>query len=157
MLLVYWMTCIWCTLHVTYDILCLSSAEIPAAAADITDEALDMRRDLRLRRRLISETDGDPFAIGITTTVLLFLTTSLGLVGCECISTMTLRVLVTSVSKQKIYTTTLSCAKGLIVHRLKITFVVYVRFSLLQSIRPVKRKRTRTRYRTLYLHDQWDQ
>lgn len=57
-----------------------------AAAADTTDEALDIRRECRRRRRLISDAVGDPTAIG--TSVHLLMTTGLGLVFCDCTSTM---------------------------------------------------------------------
>lgn len=50
---------------ITNDILWLSSGHgIPAAAADTTDEPVDMRRERDRRRRLVSETDGDRSAIG---------------------------------------------------------------------------------------------
>jgi len=57
-----------------------------AAAAETTDEALDIRRECRRRRRLISDAVGDPVAIGIS--VHLLMTTGLGLVVCDCTSTM---------------------------------------------------------------------
>jgi len=59
---------------------------MPAAAADTTDEALDIRRECRRRRRLISDAVGDPMAIG--TSVHFLMTLSLGLVVCDCTSTM---------------------------------------------------------------------
>lgn len=72
----------------THDILCLSDAGMPAAAADMTDEALDMRREWRRRRRLISEAVGDPMAMGTTTDVI-WLVPGLGLVWFgDCTSTM---------------------------------------------------------------------
>jgi 4-hydroxybenzoate polyprenyltransferase len=63
---------------------------MPAAAADITDEEVDMRRERRRRRRFISEAVGDPMAIGITVDVALIrLVSDLGLVMFGvCISTM---------------------------------------------------------------------
>lgn len=63
---------------------------MPAAAADITDEALDMRRECRRRRRLISEPEGDPMAIGTTVDVARFrLAPGFGLVWFSvCTSTM---------------------------------------------------------------------
>jgi len=68
------------------DILCFSEAGMPAAAADTTDEALDMRRECRRRRRLISDAVGDPTAIGIS--VDLLITAGFGLAVCDCTSTM---------------------------------------------------------------------
>lgn len=56
------------------------------AAADTTDEALDIRRDCRRRRRLISAAVGDPMAIGTSVHFLMIL--RLGLVFCDCTSTM---------------------------------------------------------------------
>lgn len=66
--------------------MCLSEVGMPAAAADTTDEALDMSRECRRRRRLISEAEGEPTAIG--TSVHLLMTIGLGLVVCDCTSTM---------------------------------------------------------------------
>jgi len=68
---------------------------MPAAAADTTDEALDMRRECRRRRRLISDAVGDPTAIG--TSVHLLMTIGLGLAVCDCTSTMAQRLTVVAV------------------------------------------------------------
>lgn len=77
----------------THDNLFFSADGKPTAAADTTDDVVEMSRDRRRRRRFISEAVGDPGAMG-TTAVVPLLEAAVRSCGCAAASAMSVTCVV---------------------------------------------------------------